>query len=398
MSVAILVGVGVAAASGWELEKYVQTHCSGTTVVGLCKALVDSPPWAFLTGIAAAPAILLTWYWSTTQKNEDIALGRRQERSMRFVEAVKLLAEGDKLDARSGAVYSLESLARDSKEERARVVEALCTFVRQHGVDVVDDGTAVTKQPADVQTAFAVVCRLADVKGRTLDLRGSRLRGIEWTDPNVRVQRIDLTKADLRDAVFRDAKFEDALLGGANLENADLQGARLQAYLGDATLTNARLSGSDLSSAILTSARLTGARLIGTNLTGANLASARLEGATLSGTILDGADLRDAHLEQTSLTTCTLQGANLERAHLKGAVTADAKLKGARFGGADCCDAHFEATDLREVDLAGAMLRGACYDSRTQFPNAFDPEAQGMLKVPTLRERDQQAEVNPSVA
>jgi uncharacterized protein YjbI with pentapeptide repeats len=402
MGVAIVVGVGLAAASAWALAHYIEHHCSVPQPLGLCEVLIKSPPWAFLTGVAAAPAVLLTWYWRTTQKNEEIALGKaqeslakRQERSTRFVEAVKLLAEGDKLEARLGAVYSLESLVRDSAEEHARVVETLCAFVRQHGVDVLEDGTAVKKQPIDVQAAFTTACRLGSGDARLLDFRESRLRGIEWTGPNGGV-RIDLTNADLREAVFLNAWFLDSFMGGANLENADLQGARLDADLEGANFTNARLNDANLTSAALTSARLTGATLIATKFTDANLGSARLEGATFLDTDLERANLQNAHLEQARLTTCNLRDANLERAHLKGAVIAHADLRGARLGSADCEGVHFEAINLSEVDLSGTLLRHASYDSRTLFPKTFDASAHEMARIPTLQELEEQERAKAS--
>ncbi len=227
----------------------------------VCKAIVDSPPWTLLTSLAAAPALVLTWWWRTVHKDKDIGqkqieldLAKREERSRRFVESVRLLADKEK-EARLGAIYSLESLASDSLEERQRVVETLCAFLREHGQSDRDrkDIDCEFLQPVDVQAAFTVIIRIPNVRG--LDLRRAKLTHIEGMNGSFHHAALQL--ADLRNAM---------------LFGADLQGARLcWVDMRGAFLSNANLNDADLSEANFASVNLDAAKLVKANLYKADL-------------------------------------------------------------------------------------------------------------------------------
>ena len=119
---------------------------------------------------------------------------------------------------------------------------------------------------------------------------------------------------------------------------------------------------------------------------------------------LDAADLRFADLRDADLGDADLRGADLRRALL-----VDADLSGTDLGGdadlrrADLRKAILWGADLRTADLRGADLRaavlerrivpdrpgtlfppanllGAEYDSRTRWPDGFDPAAAGANK------------------
>ncbi len=255
----------------------------------LCWVLARNPPWPLLATIAAAPSVILTWYWRTVHKDTDIRqkqfeidLAKREERSKRFFEAVQLLTH-DKLDARLAAVYSMESLAKDVQEEHGRVIETLCAFLREHGNSTPEapDGILVgfIIQATDVQAAFTVIGRMQS-RSENLDLRGAALESIEGIE-------LDLSRANLT---------------VANLRNANLRRANLaSAHLEDALLEDANLRNANLERTILAGAFLERANLAGVNLIGAILIGAHLEGVDLDGANLEGASLTDAkysHLTQ----------------------------------------------------------------------------------------------------
>jgi len=280
---------------------------AGTNVI--CDALAVNPPWTLLTSLGSAPALMLLWYWRTVHKDTDIdqkkeelearkqdiqqrdaelaitkvqiqiardaaerqhALALREERSKRFVEAVRLLADR-KIEARLGGVYSLESLATDAEEERKRTVETLCAFLRTHGraweskFNVPPSGWT---QPEDIQAALAVVCRMPNIG--PLDLRRAHLSniGVDGVTSNLEgvclddasLSGVDFAKVKLRGAQFRNADLRDALFAQSDLRNADLS----KAIVGDCLFLNADMRG---------------ARLWGVDLSEANLDDARLEGA-----------------------------------------------------------------------------------------------------------------------
>jgi hypothetical protein len=111
-------------------------------------------------------------------------------------------------------------------------------------------------------------------------------------------------------------------------------------------LSERDLSGFYLQGCKLLRANLKGTNLNGANLNGAYLAWAYLNEATLEGTILSDADLAGASLEGTVLSGANLTGANLTR-----------------------------------VNLTGVRLAGARYDSRTVWPEGFEPRDFGAVYV-----------------
>ena len=50
-------------------------------------------------------------------------------------------------------------------------------------------------------------------------------------------------------------------------------------------------------------------------------------------------------------------------------------------GGRKCAGADLQGIDLSRADLRGAILYGAKYNANTQWPEGFDPEAEGMVLV-----------------
>jgi hypothetical protein len=101
-------------------------------------------------------------------------------------------------------------------------------------------------------------------------------------------------------------------------------------------------------------------------------------------TTLRLADLQDANLENADLQDVDLSYANLSRSNLAGA-----NLCRARFSQANLQDARLDGADLREAmladaDLSGATFKAALYDSKTNWPPAFDPVAAEAIDVDQL--------------
>jgi hypothetical protein len=94
-----------------------------------------------------------------------------------------------------------------------------------------------------------------------------------------------------------------------------------------------------------------------------DLSEARLVGADLSGAILTEADLTRSYLHQAKLS-----GADLNGADLRGAILTEADLSRAY---------------LHQAKLNGANLTGVSFNSRTTWPDDFDPVKAGAVKVVT---------------
>jgi uncharacterized protein YjbI with pentapeptide repeats len=265
----------------------------------------------------------------------------------------------------------------------------------------------------------------ADLREAKLsDLRGVNLRGADLRGADLGSVRHFIEQADLRGADLRGADIEDMLLigtmysigflnthpgtftKGPNFEGANFEGANLRkrclvtGFFKKANLKGAVLEDSDLRGINLEKANLEGASLLGvklqrllfplrnrrpeeifqiseyfrrwselrdnklyiiTNLKGANLKGAKLWLSNLQGANLRGANLQDANLSMTNLQGANLQNADLSMTNLQGA-----NLKGSDLRGAL----------LREADFIGAE-----YNDATQFPEGFNPEERGMVRV-----------------
>lgn len=56
-------------------------------------------------------------------------------------------------------------------------------------------------------------------------------------------------------------------------------------------------------------------------------------------------------------------------------------LQNACLEGTDVREADLCAADLSDADLTGAVLTAARYNAATRWPEGFDPEAHGALRV-----------------
>ncbi|MFG6105352.1 pentapeptide repeat-containing protein [Leptothoe sp. EHU-05/26/07-4] len=235
----------------------------------------------------------------------------------RFSKAVEMLAS-EKIEVRLGGIYSLERIARDSKEDHPVVMEVLTAFIREkspHQVesyDPYDQEDAYFKEEyradpenfdalcinEDIQSVLSVIGRRNssfDSTGRIIKLPLTRLFGVELTGANLekaRISRADLGAAELVGAnlanatlvytLFDRANLQEATLRQADLHGADLVGACLvKTNLYSANLTHTNLMQADLEGADLKKAKLIQAKLFKANLTGTNLTGAALEGANL---------------------------------------------------------------------------------------------------------------------
>ena len=255
--------------------------------------------------------------------------------------------------------------------------------------------------------------RDADLRGQQLDrhqfdganLAGADLREVDTSGPYATdiPQDTSFRSANLEGVDLQDARLQDAIFQGANLRDADLRRTVLYKD-GGRTATNfsgAILDGADFTGALydkytrwpddfdpmergaiflgpgvdLSGLDLRERRITGVDLRNCNLSGARLMNARLSWSNFQDADLRDADLSGAYLNGTDLQGANLAGANLRDVIltTAEITMPPGPPG--------VLPADLRHVDLADADLTGATYDSRTRWPEGFDPQAHGAVLV-----------------
>lgn len=287
-------------------------------------------PWNSLSALAAAPPLLLTWYWRTLHKQKDIDTAEQRARieeqrsevdaqrllTERFTRAIELLGS-EKLQIRLGGIYALERIAQDSLRDHWTVMETLCAFAREGTREprlAKREGTPSDEEDKNPRTTFLPPATDIQAALTVMGRRGKERR--KW-------EREKGKKLDLR---------------GAHLERTDLENAHLE-----------------------------GAVLGGAHLAGANLADAHLERAALADAHLEGANLRRAHLANADLWGAHLESANLREARLE-----HVDLKGAYLERADLWGADLEGADLRNAKcLTQAQIDDAIIDERTKLPKGI---------------------------
>lgn len=228
----------------------------------------------------------------------------------RFTKAIELLSSQE-VTTRLGGIYSLERIAKNSKDDHWTIMEVLTAFVREQTslkASLEEKKTEGTEPPpklrVDIQAALTVIGRRdlkKDPDGQRLDLRNSNVRGANLIA--FKLQRALLDGANLQEANLTDVHLEEAELSKANLQGAELFKAHLQkANLIDARLEGAKLDLADLQEADIWKAQLQGTLFRSADLRRAQLPGANLQGSRLSGADLEGADLRGANLEGADLS------------------------------------------------------------------------------------------------
>ena len=241
----------------------------------------------------------------------------------------------------------------------------------------------------------------ANFQGASLLL--ARLRGARWDGQDL--AGVELRGADLRDAAFRNTSLRGAVFGHSygSLEIMDLRGADFSS----ADLTDVKWGpaivdcrtklprGLDLSnlpvlplwsgcSGAPPKTALAGGHAFqrGPRLHKLEAPMSQLSEIDLSGfgfwqVRFDGSDFSRA-----KLIAIDIQGGSYAETNFKHAQLSEARISRANFKGSSLEHANLSGARLHEVDLTGAhldqtKLTGTCYDSKTIWPEGFDPVAAG---------------------
>ncbi|HEX5376673.1 MAG TPA: pentapeptide repeat-containing protein [Solirubrobacterales bacterium] len=202
----------------------------------------------------------------------------------RFARSLELMASKD-AHVVSGAIFSLERIAVQSRFDRPAVVDVLSGFVRAGAPRSLEGKEA----PPEVTTALRVLIRINEL----------------WRSP-----RLDLRETGWKDLSLPSINLSEALLWGSVFDGAIIVGSKFRgANLLEASFERANLIESDFSRAKLSGADLSRASLLGVKMTRADLSRAKLNGASLVGTKLNGADLEIANLSGADLRASSLHRA-----------------------------------------------------------------------------------------
>jgi hypothetical protein len=275
---------------------------SGSPVANRVSAANDIRT-TLLQGLAGA-ALLVGAFFTWRQ----VQLSRHSLITGRFTAAVEQLGSAS-AEVRIGALYALERIAVDSREDRSTIAEVLCSFVQRSAL-----ATPLAARPVPRDIAHKrelarthggdspLAVRAADVQAaaRVIGRRAQGPAGQVLLLSRIDLRRARLDYGDFADADLHYADLTDAALQGADLRRADLTGT----WLAGAVLINADLRQADMRTAVLWYARAEGADLRATDVAGADLT-----GAVLAGARFDLADLRGADLTATNLAGATFTAA-----------------------------------------------------------------------------------------
>jgi len=201
-------------------------------------------------GLVGIPFVIwreLLHYRQTKAALQQVEADWERRITDNYTRAVELLGSS-KLETRLGAIYALERIAQESRNDHWSVMETMTAYLRegarwQQPVDTTEKAIWPAL-PSDIQAACTVVGR----RRKDYDPAGYHY--------------LDLTYTDLRFCRLVGAHLEGALLIGAHLENAVIVNAHLE---------RASLRGAHLKRADLTGTRLTGANFEGVHMEGADL-------------------------------------------------------------------------------------------------------------------------------
>lgn len=259
----------------------------------------------FLTGIRTAA---LTRQVKTDQE------GLITERYSRSVE----LLGHEKRSVRTGAVYALERLAKDSPADHITIVEVLAAYIRESAQrtdsDPIPEETVI-RPYEDIFAALTVISRRQRQPFITTYFHSGSVSA-----QHVDLRYTDLTGLDMPSARFESTNFSYAILTDARLLEADLRHSQFyranfhRANLNEADLSRARGSGSNWKRAWLS-----GASLVGTDFTGADFSEAMFFHANLSGANLAGSNFLNATFAAADLARTTVHDANFTGARFSRA-------------------------------------------------------------------------------
>lgn len=390
---------------------------------GAGEGALASAGWAraaafFMAAIGAGPILLYLTIERTRLLSSQTHTDGQRRVAEAFARAVEQLGHAE-IAVRQGGIHALGSLAKDSREERTKVMHILAAYLRDGSQRYVEDaiaafreaegpdGSAEARRRRDCLLKWAREALEGAQGGR--DPQAAKLKKVLWMVQGVKdgkpikerritaellpalAMPIDLEAAvtvircrlSLKEQGSRARRAalneEDALnmagvrLYGANFNGADFRRANFvgtRLYEGSlvgtdfsgALLTGASIRNTGLDSTLLRDADLRGVDLRGSALYSTNLRNALMHRANLAGVLLWSADLREAHMTKAKLRGARFHDCQLQRAILHGADLREALFQQTRLHKADLTKANLAHARMEGVDLFGANLQDARLD------------------------------------
>ncbi len=203
---------------------------------------------------------------------------------------------------------------------------------------------------------------------------------------------VDLSDSDLGDSLVRNARFERVDLTEIYFGNIDARGTNFRrCVFGRATLSDSNFGGSTFVDCVfgetmMTDCVLRRSRLERVRIHDTPMARSILTEASVVGAYLQRCGLTDLQAERSEFRDCQLVESNLVASNFSGA-----SFRGTKFVRVQVADCNFANAEFAAADMSGStwfvedyefsVFTGATFDSRTQFPPDFDPDALGMRQL-----------------
>jgi hypothetical protein len=295
---------------------------------------VEAAKTFFPSLIAVVGAPLLTWRIVTSQLQATAAqhqalIARQAHYTDLFTKAVEQLAavrppDADKatgsapnLEARLGAIFTLERIAQQSDQDYWPVMEVLCAYLRSKdntgpfsavgkNQDIHDWIDKVPPPRIDIQAALTVIGRISNRRpvrsgryDRRFDLTGAILQRASFEGVFLNV---DLSEAHLENARFPDAKLNKVTFVGSNLQHARFFGAKIRATsFQHVNLSESQLRNAELNDVFFWDVEMVNADLESTVFNNVTMNEVSLKGVRLFDADLSGVEFEDADFLAGSL-------------------------------------------------------------------------------------------------
>ena len=142
------------------------------------------------------------------------------------------------IEARIGAIYALERIAKDSERDHVPIMELFCAYIRTNSSnDTKDIKTKPLRE--DIRVILNIIRRRSEWEQGKNRLKTERTKKMRLNFFNCYLKSTELQHANLSNANFYKANLQNAWLNGANLRRVRLLGVNIN----NAKLTGAKTNG-----------------------------------------------------------------------------------------------------------------------------------------------------------
>ena len=204
---------------------WLATHDVGHVTGTLQQTARDDARGRLLTlgaGLFAAGALIFTAR-NFTMSRRTFELAEQGQVTDRYTKAIEQLGSKN-LTVRTGGIYALERVARDSARDQFTVMEVLAASIRDYSREqppLPESGAVPLRAvPLHLQVALTVIGRRNPAITQRIDLARADLSGAILTGAGL--GRADLSSTDLSGADLTGVDFASANLSAAKLADANL--------------------------------------------------------------------------------------------------------------------------------------------------------------------------------